>query len=354
MSIWRVAVVALTIPVFACGGDTPPPKVSPDPTPSVAPTPSVTASVAVADAAVVVVPAVPPMADFQLTALRSAADAINHHDPAKYAELFTTNAIYKEAAARDIIGQHGIADRMSGLFLEFLDFKVSFDRVWLKNNIAVVEWHWTGTDNGYMGKKATRRHAGLQGVSVAFFNTDGRIREIHVYEDGQNVVSQLDANAKAGSFRPAPSDLILTTEVIPSNGGPNEGTGMSTAKAFYDAIETKKEADAAALFAADATVDDYALAPRTTKGPDAWKAMSKTWASTFTNFTELPLYNLMTVNDYVIVERVLKGTMSAGSGVSLHCLDIAQLKDGKIIRFRSWSNTLELVSQVGARGLRKG
>jgi len=346
--------VALSFALLACGEQTPVANPVPEtPSASVVATASAPTVAEVKDAAPPVAEVkATPLADLQLAALKAAADAINRHDGGTYSNLFTQNVLHKEAAAKDIVGRRDVASRMGLLFQSFPDLKLSFDHVWQKGNIAVATWRWTGTDRGgFMGKKPTGRHAGVQGVSVAFFNTDGLIREIHMYEDGQNLVSQLEASAKGQ--RPPPADSAATLEVTASVTGPDEDKGAATAKLFYDAVEAKKEADSAALFADDATVDDFGLSPRTGTGPTAWKALLKSWTTTFGSFTELPLYNLMAVKDYVIAERVLKGTM-ASSGVNLHAIDIAQLKDGKIVHLWSWSNGMELVSQIGPRGIRKG
>jgi hypothetical protein len=142
-------------------------------------------------------------------------------------------------------------------------------------------------------------------------------------------------------------------EVIVSAGGPDEAQGLAAAKTFYDALEAKKEPAATALFDAAATVDDFALPPLVGKGPGTWKVLYQSWLGSFGNYTELPLHNQLAVNDYVISERVLKGTVPLGSPVNLHCIDIVQQKEGKILHFWTWSNTLELIAQVGKRGIRK-
>ena len=209
-----------------------------------------------------------PMAELQLASLKAAADAINQHDARKYAAIFTRDAIHKEAAAHDVVGREDIARRMQLLFTSFPDFKFSFDRVWQKGNVAVATWHWNGTDTGgFLGEKATGRKAGVQGVSVGFYNSDGLVREIHVYEDGVNLMQQLDPATKVGSSRVPPPEAPGAMEVIVSAGGPDEAQGLATAKTFYDALEAKKEPVATALFDAAATVDDFALPPLVGQGP---------------------------------------------------------------------------------------
>ena len=301
---------------------------------------------------VVTPPPARPLAELQIASLKAASDALNQHDARSYALLFTRDAVHKEAAARDVVGREDIARRMQLLFTSFPDLKFSVDRVWQKGNVAVATWHWSGTDTGgFLGKKATGRRAGVPGVTIGYYNSDGLVREVHVYEDGVNLVQQLDATAKAGSFRAPPAEAPTAMEIIVSSGGADEAQGLAAAKTFYDALETKKEPVATALFGADATVDDFALPPRTGKGPVAWKALYASWLGNFGNYTELPLYSQLAVNDYVISERVLKGTL--GAPVNLHCVDIAQQKDGKMVHFWTWSNSLELVAQVGVRGVRR-
>ena len=347
------ALTLVTLAAAGCGDSTPPAVTPPPPVASVTPSATASAPPPVASTPPVVVPPpAPPLAELQLTSLKAAAAALNQHDLRSYVSLFTRDAVHKEAAARDVVGRDDIARRMQLLFTSFPDLKFSFDKVWQKGNVAVATWHWNGTDTGgFLGKKATGRKAGVQGITVGFYNSDGLVREVHVYEDGVNLVQQLDASAKAGTFRAPPADAPAALEVVVSGGGADETQGLAVAKTFYDALETKKEPAASALFGADATIDDFALPPRAGKGPGTWKALYGSWLANFGNYTELPLYNQLAVNDYVISERVLKGTL--GAAVNLHCLDIAQLKDGKILHFWTWSNSLELVAQVGARGVRR-
>ena len=345
--------------LFHCGGDAAPPKAAPPPpVPSASAAPSASASAApVAEAPDASVPAPPPgkpIGELEREAMARAAEALNRHDAAAYAELFTNNAVHREASARDVIGKRDIGRRMQGLFASFPDFKFSVDRLLQKDNIAVAQWRWTGTDTGgFMGKKPSRRRAGVQGVGVAFFNADGHIREIRVYEDGQDVVAQLDPAAKPGAFRAAATDSTTATEFVTSTGGPEETKNADAAKALYDAIEAKDAAAGGALFTDDAALEDFGVAPRALKGPAAYKAIAQSWTASFGAFTELPLYNLMTVGDWIVAERVLKGTASSGAFVNLHCADIGRLKDGKFVSFSSYSNGLELVNQVGNRGVRK-
>ncbi len=352
----RAFVSGFCLLFLACGAETPQPKPMPSQAPTASAAPSASAVTVMVDAStsMPVAPLATPLAELQLTALKAAADRINNHDANAYGALFTGNAIHRESASpRDTVSPVNIARRMQLLFDAFPGFKLSFDRVFQRGNIAVAEWRWTGIDaGGYMGKKPSGRRAGLQGVSVAFFNADGRIRELHLYEDGQTAVYQLDATAKTASYRAVPADATLALEIV-SSGGADEDKNLAVARSLYDAIEAKNETASAALLSDDALVDDYALPQKPLKGPAALKSTLKNWSASFGAFTQLPLFNLMAVKDWVIAERVLKGTVAGGSVINLHCADILKLKDGKVVSMRTFSNTLELIGEVGARGVRK-
>ncbi len=273
---------------------------------------------------------------------------MNAHDLNRYAELFTKNVIHKEAAAQDIRGRNEMSNRMGLLFRAFPDFKFQFERVWQKDSVAVATWKWTGTDTGgYIERRPTNRRAGLHGVTVGFFNSDGAIREVHFYEDGVTVASQLDPKAKAGSFRAAPEDPTGgKPRAVISNNGDEEVKALALSKAFYDALEKQDKGGLAALVADDMTVDDLAAPLRSEKGKAASDALVADWTKAFGAFSELPLYNQIAVGNTVIVERVLSGKMS-GKPVKLHALDLLEVKDGKIAKITVYSDTLELWHQAG-------
>ncbi len=331
--------------LVGCGADVPPPQ----PPPSA---PAVPQAPLPPPAAEPAPPPAPAYGELQLASLKAATEAINAHDAKRYAGLFTSNAIHREAAAPDIVGREGIAARMELLFASFPDLRFAFTRLWQKGNVAVATWRWTGTDTGgFLGKKPTGRSAGLEGATIGWYNDDGSIREVRVYEDGQTVVDQLDAKAKKGTVRPPPAEGPAMDTVA---AGPDEVANTRAANLFYDAIEGKKETDILGLFNNDSTADDYAMSPGTVTGLRAWKAMYRSWTAAFPDSTQLPLVNQLAVGDYVISERVVHATHKGPVGrvgptglpVSIHCLDIIQLKDGKIARFATWSNTLELLAQV--------
>jgi ketosteroid isomerase-like protein len=354
----RIAAAALTATMLAIACGTPaerqPPTPPSAPSATAAASASTPASAEPASSASSASSSPPtpakPLAILELESLDVVSRAMNQHDAQAYVSVFTSNAIHKEASAPDVLGTNEMAQRMRLLFDSFSDLAFSFDQVFQKDNLIVATWRWAGTDTGgFLSKKPTGRRAGVEGVTVAFFNFDGHVREVHLYEDGMTAVSQLDARVSKDTYR-APPDVAgpKPPQVIAGNAGPGGGAddakNLASARAFYDALEDKSEPKLTALFNDDAIVEDFASTTKTAKGAAAFQPVLKGWTTAFGNFKELPLYNLLAVGSFTIAERVMKSAPGAdGKQLSLHCLDIIEWRAGKIAHLSTWSNKLEIV-----------
>jgi hypothetical protein len=88
----------------------------------------------------------------------------------------------------------------------------------------------------------------------------------------------------------------------------------------------------------------------------AAKMQYEGYVKTFPDFTQLPLTNQWGIGNYVISEGVLKGTQKAPIGpikasnkpVALHFIDIIEVKSGKLARLQTFSNSVEMLTQIGA------
>jgi predicted ester cyclase len=348
----HVAVAALVFGMSSlsgCGGSEPPPQAPPAPSAPPAPLASSTPAAPPAPVA----PPKPSLSDLELASAKAAADAITQHDAQKYAALFTPDGVDKGAGEPDSVGHDAIVARMQALFTTFPDIKLSIGRVWQKGNLVVATWAWTGTDTGgFLGKKPTGRPAGLEGVSLGWYTDDGLVKELHRYGDLATLVSQLDPKAKKGSFR-APPTLPASMDVVSATGTPDEDKEIDLAKALYAALDNKKVADVMGAFTEESTAEDYTM-PTSMKGLKDWKAMYDSYSGAFPDFKQ-SIANQVAIKDFVISEGTFNGThkgamgpiKATGKPVSLHFVDIAQYKDGKIAHFWTWANAAELLMQVG-------
>jgi predicted ester cyclase len=351
MAVILLVLGGASVAVSGCGGaEAPPPQGPPAAAASSAP-PVATAEPAAPPAA-----SAPPktsLAELELASAKAFADALNQHDPEKYAALFALDGVEKATGEPDGSGREAIAAHVKGLFTAFPDFKIGFSRIWQKGNFAAVSWAWNATDTGgFMGNKPSGRAVGTEGISTVVFTDDGLVKELHRYGDGATLMSQLDPKAKKGTFRTPPT-LPTSTDVFAAAGSPDEDKDLDVAKGFYAALDDKKAADVMALFTEESTADDFTM-PATLRGLKDWKKMYETYVGAFPDFKQA-ISTQVAVKDYVISEGVLNGThrgalgpiRATGKPVSLHFVDVLQIKDGKLAHVWTWSNGAELLTEIG-------
>jgi steroid delta-isomerase-like uncharacterized protein len=349
----KIAVAALVLGtsyVTGCGGSEPPAPQAPPAAP--APPPPPIASAAPPAATTAPAPAKPSLSDLELASAKAAADALTQHDAQKYAALFAPDGVDKGVGEPDSVGREAIAASIQHLFTAFPDLKLSIGRVWQKGNLVVATWAWTGTDTGGFLGKPTGRSVGIEGASLGWYTDDGLLKELHRYADLGTLLSQLDPKAKKGSFR-APPTLPTSMDVVAATGTPDEDKEIDLAKGFYAALDNKKVDDVMGAFTDESTAEDYTT-PMPIKGRKDWKAMYDSYARAFPDFKQ-SIANQVAIKDFVVSEGVFNGThkgamgpiRATGKPVSLHFVDIAQFKDGKIAHFWTWSSAPEFLTQVG-------
>ena len=282
---------------------------------------------------------------------KARTDAMLAHDAAKVAATFTEDATITSPGMPDAHGRSEIQARWQSRYDAFKDSKGWASRIWIKNDMAVVEWGWTGTHTGeYMGIKPTEKQVGTMGVSVMWYSPDGLVKKETVYTDGVTMMTQL--GVMKGKTRPIPTP-VASPEMHIAKGTPEEEKNVELIKATYAAMENKKEADFLATMTDDVEYNDMTM-------PDASKG--KTEAKKFFGMItkaipdlKTPSTNAFGADDYVISEYNMTGTQKGPMGaiaatkkpVNLHGIDIFQVKDGKFVRGWTYANNAELLTQIG-------
>ncbi len=351
-TLLSAALFASMLSLVACGEDTPAPQAPPPPPP-----PPATAAATPPPPPADTTPPPPPkpsLTDMQTASIKAVTDALNGHDPAKYASVFAPDGVVKQGGVPDITGRDAIAADIKNLFTAFPDLKFAFSRAMWKGNMGVSTWEWNGTDTGgFMGAKPTNRPVGVSGATVAIYNDDGLIKELHIYDDQANVMQQLDPKAKKGSFR-APPTLATQIETV-SAGGPAEDKNLAAGKAMYQLLDDHKVKDLCAGMASnDAPIDDYSM-PVSFKGTKGCADYIGSFVKAMPDFKTQPLANQVAIGPDLVTEGVSQGThkgpfgpfKATGKPLALHFLDIVQLKDGKVAHLWSYANGVELLTQLG-------
>ena len=342
----NVAVVALVLgSVIAAGCDE-----EKKPTPA-APSASASAAAVTPSASASAAPKPPTMAEMSVASNKLVLDGWNSHEPKKVAAAYAADAVLKIPGLPDLKGREAIAAEALQNFVAFTDFKLAFARVWQKGNVQVIEWVVNGTNTGdFMGKKATGRPTGVNGVSVVTLTDEGLIKEDHRYFDMTTTTHQLDPKAVAGTFRAVPA-LPTTMETHLAKDDP---ASLAKVNEMYAAIDSHKADGVVALFTDDATLDDYSQ-PAVATGK---KGIKDTLNGFFGIFPDLKQTNTMqfVADGWVISEGTLTGTQKGALGpvkatnkpVTLHYLDLWQVREGRVVASRSYSNAYELLVAVGA------
>jgi predicted ester cyclase len=349
----RKGYVALVLGLLAsaCGGGeeaVQPPQTPPAPPVAEAPKPA--APVAEAPK-----PAKPTQGELQAATAKALAEAFNAHDAKKFAALYTDDASLSvpgyPVQNGEFKGRAEIEKSAQVWFDGFKDLKFWFSRVWVKGETAAFEWGWSGTHSGeFLGLKPTEKQAGLVGLSVVTFDQEGHVKKESRYYDGVTIMTQL--GAAKGKARPVPTP-VASPEVVVAKGTPEEDKNVEVEKALTAAFESKKEADFLGPLAEDIEYNDM-TSPEPSKG----KAEGKKFFGMFTKAFPDAKHTagvMFGAGDFVVHESSMAGTHKGPLGpiaatkkpVTTHNVDVLQFKDGKVAKGWSFSNSAELLMQLG-------
>lgn len=343
--------LAIGFVLVACGGggeENQPPKTPAQPVATTTPAATTTAS------------AEPPKeepkkespAELQAKTMKGFGEALNAHDAKKLAGFFSENGALKVAGAPDASGRDAIAASYQKMFDAFSNFKAAPMRVFVKNDVAVVEWAFNGTHSGDMwGIKATEKPVGTQGVDVIWFDDKGLIKEQHTYYDGHTVLSQIGmSKQKARAIATVPATM---PQPVVSTSSPEEQKNVDAAKAMTAGLEAKKEADFLAAIADNVEYDDMTQ-PQTMKGKADAKKFFGEMTKAFPD-AKFQITNSWGFGDVVVTESTMTGTNkgtffgmpATKKPVNLKSVDVYQFKDGKLVHGWSYSNGADMMMQLG-------
>jgi predicted ester cyclase len=341
--------LAVLAPVWACGGEEPPP-VAPKPVVMEPPPPATEAPKP---------PPPPPqksMAELQKEAIGEALKGLNGQDPKKFASVYADNGIVSVAGLSELNGRPAVEQNMTEWFETFKDVKLGFSRVWVKNEMIVLEWVINGKHHGELfGVKGTEQPIGHYGLSVVTVNQEGKVGSEHRYGELGTVMTQIGGGGAGTKAKPRPIPPIpAAPETIISTGTPDEEKNVEVAKSVLASLESgKKEADFTNLLSDDIEQDGL-FHLEMSKGKDGAKKFYKSFTTAFPD-AKFESTKALAIGDYAIVESTLKATHKGALGtiqatkkpIAIHVVDILKIKDGKVARAWTYQNSLELQQQLG-------
>jgi ketosteroid isomerase-like protein len=290
------------------------------------------------------------MADKMEKTTRALVTAWNAHEVDSIVAQYEADGKLTVIGMPEFAGAEGIKTEAQMTLAAAPDFKVGVSRVFMKDNLAVVEWVVTGTNTGDTPQmKATKRPFGVHGASVVTFADSGLIKEEHRYFDMPTQMAQLDAKAKKGTFRPIAELPADKPAMVTSTGSADEQKNLEAMNALYQAIDDKKVDEVLKHISEDSEGDDY-TEPTSRKGTKAVKEYLGVFFKAVPDLKQDKVVQL-TAGDLVVSEVVMHGTWKGNLGplkatkkpINLHFIDIAQFKDGKVVHMTSYANSIELL-----------
>lgn len=269
----------------------------------------------------------------ELTTVRAIEQAFDANDAKAYAALFTDDVALGISGRGDARGRAAAEASFARLHTLFGKVRFRARRIFLHDDVAVVEYALTGTLEGALGGvPPTHAPVGWLVGEVDRFAPDGRIREPHVYYDGATAVAQ-----GKGTGRAIPAEVPLT--VVAGKGS----VDVAILDRLHDAWEQKDEARWSALLG-DAVEWDDVAAPAPVHGRAELKAQ---WSRTPLTDTNTSPIEAWSVGDFVLEEASSSG-MRGDQLVVLYELRVAEVTGGKIVRGRTYANARDLQEQLDA------
>jgi predicted ester cyclase len=344
------AILAASLSVFACGEEAPPPK-TPETT-AVSATPAPVAPPPVVETAPPPAPK-PTLAELIQKNSGLFMEGMMARDAKKVASTYTENAVIKVAGMPDMAGREALTAMWTKQFEAITDTKGGASRVFLKGDVMISEWHMTGKHTGeFYGVKATNKEVGYSGVSVTWFNEEGQRKEEHMYFDMPTVMAQIGAPGSPKKFR-APPTIPSKPEMFASTGAEGETKNVDMIKATYAAVEKKSINDFTANMVDSFEWNDLSM-PAPTKGKAEGKKMMEGFMKAFPD-AKLEGKNVWGFGNFIVAEAVMTGTQKGDlpgikatkKPVTLHSVDIFEVKDGKLVSGVSYANGLQMAMQLG-------
>lgn len=279
----------------------------------------------------------------------TAALALNAHDAAKVASSYSTDAIIRVAGLSEVDGRAAAQTNMQEWFDTFSGIRVGFRRVWMLGDVVVAEWVLNGTYTGdFFGAKGQNQQIGHVGLSLLWFDANGQVKEEHRYGDLGTVAQQV---ASKGPPPPQPQ-IPATPQIFPPADPAASAKSVEIAKSLYSAIETKNEADFLAKLTDDITYEGH-LGQVTNKA-DA-KVFFENLVKAFPD-AKFTVTNAWGSGEWAVVEYVLTGTnkssilglKATNRPVAIHAVDVMKMNAERVARASTYSNGLELMTELGA------
>ena len=292
-------------------------------------------------------PPKPSLTELETTTLMTTTGGLNAHDAAKAASGYAEDALIRVAGMSDIEGRSALQANNQEWFDTLSNIKMGARRVWILGDTIVAEWVLTGNYTGTLfGTKGKDQPVGYAALSLFWFDGEGHIKEEHRYADVGAVAKQVSNKSPIPTVPEIPAAPQMFAPAA------DAAANVDVARSVYGAIENKNDNDLLARL-----TDDVALEGQF--GKVVGKAEAKKFFASFAKAfpdARLTLTNAWGTADGAIVEYVLTGTQRGpilglaptNRAIAVHAVDVMKMAGGKVSGVSTYSNGLELLTELGA------
>ena len=286
--------------------------------------------------------------DRHVIALRQMMETVSAGDSAGYARLYSLDAVITIYGGAVITSRNAIEQYEANLIRELPGTRLAFYSAWHQAPLAVVHY-------GVNGRTTGGRQMGHEGLLFFRFDDAGKIVEERRYLDSLTPMTQV--GALSGRSRPLPV-LPATMKVAASTGSADEARNVAVVRRVLASIESNDPASFRSVAAPGITVNELMLIEPFVGVTNAsrWFEM---WSGAVRN-PRLEVTTILGVEDYVLAEIVIRGTLSGTLGrlapsatpFTAHRAIATRLSNGRIVELTSFMNAREIAESTGQWPLR--
>ena len=283
--------------------------------------------------------------------------AFNAHDVAGSQALHAPDVVIANVTPKGWSEQRGraaVAQALEPYFKAFPDVRLAATRVFHKGDLAIVEWAAAGTNTGSLGgAPPSGKPAGVRGVSLLWFDKKGLVRRTETVFDEATLAQQ--TGLAPGPARAVPALPTAAPEWIEAGDATAAAKTVATAKAGWPTSWSKHDR---AAYDASVTDDGAHLelaGPNDFKGRAALMAEFDMYAKALPDM-RAQITQAWAFGDVAILKFTFTGTMKGPIGpfkptnkkLVIHGIDVDELRDGKMALGATYSNGVELLTELGA------
>ena len=238
-----------------------------------------------------------------------------------------THDVIMHAKPENVVGLEALAAYYSDFILAFSDIQFTINNVFGQGNQLVKHWTFEGTHTGdFFGIPATGKRVSLDGSTITRMSADGRIAEERDFIDNMALLSQLGVVSSPGNV--AVVDGLYKS--FSKGDIPNALAAMDTGIVWNEA-EGFPYADQNPYVGPDAVLNGV------------FARIGEEWE--YWNLTDIKLHE-MSGNMVLSTLRYKAKHKATGKEIDSQTAHLWTLKDGKIVAFQQFTDTMQAVEAI--------